>query len=159
MQVASAMSINVDKINRPCWPSGPTVRAHVSNQSVWPCASSIVSSGRLSCVTMQSQLKTHNWVSLLQHFVNRNQSFECLYFVCQYRLYPQSTPERYRRMVVPCKRNALLGSLLIPLLNSEAQHLLRTCTCFGAVSSGFVAFLIFIPSSWSALSLSTGLAG
>ena len=36
---------------------------------------------------------------------------------------------------------------------------LLTCFCFGAVSSFEVAFLMFRDSSFSALSLSTGLVG
>ena len=38
-------------------------------------------------------------------------------------------------------------------------HALLTCFCFGAVSSGLVAFLMWTTSSPSALSLSTGRVG
>ena len=47
-------------------------------------------------------------------------------------------------------------TVISKLMNNDE---LRTCFCFGAVSSGLVAFLIFITSSCSAFSLSTGRVG
>jgi hypothetical protein len=58
-------------------------------------------------------------------------------------------------------RQCILWAIKNEQVNKRYQgcDTLRTCFCFGAVSSGFVAFLIFTASSASALSLSTGLVG
>ena len=51
--------------------------------------------------------QTNNRVTFLQHLVNSDQCLKSLYFVGQYWLYSESTPKRYRGMVIPCKHNAL----------------------------------------------------
>lgn len=48
----------------------------------------------------------YNGVTLLQHFVNSNQSFKSLDLVCKYRLDFQPAPERHRGVVIPSVHNA-----------------------------------------------------
>ena len=45
---------------------------------------------------------THDRMALLYNLVHRDQSLERLNFIREYRLHPESIPERYGRVVVPC---------------------------------------------------------
>lgn len=59
-----------------------------------------------------------------------------------------------------CRQCILWHSILTNgYIHKEHHNALRTCFCLGAVSSEFVAFLMWIVNSCSALSLSTGLVG
>jgi len=63
-------------------------------------------------------------------------------------------------MIVPSVDDAFFGDVGETVGGEyNHKHILRTCFCFGAVSSALVAFLILITSSFSAFSLSTGRVG
>lgn len=99
-------------------------------------------------------------MSVLKNLVDRDERLERLDLVGQYRLHFEARPNRSGRMIVPSIHDALYeGPGSASSRHSCAQYGLRTCFCFGAVSSGLVAFLMFSSSSASALSLSTGRVG
>jgi hypothetical protein len=98
--------------------------------------------------------------------VDGDQGLEGLHLVGQDGQDAECGPDRRRAAVVPrvddglCGRSlSVSGDVATELIRPKGRGLLRTCFCFGAVSSGLVAFLRATWSSASALSLSTGLVG
>lgn len=110
---------------------------------------------------------THHGVSLLHDLVDGDEGLEGLDLVRHDGEDPQGGPDRVGRAVVPCVHDGLCwradcqyeeGAGPVRAA-SDGRDLLRTCFCFGAVSSGLVAFFRATCNSISALSLSTGRVG
>lgn len=98
----------------------------------------------------------------LEDLVDGDQGLEGLHLVGQDGQDAECGPDRSRAAVVPRVDDGLCGWVVVKRGDWDDKgkaSLLRTCFCFGAVSSGFVAFLSATWSSASALSLSTGLVG
>lgn len=103
---------------------------------------------------------TYDWVALLQDLVHSDQGLERLDFIRKDRLHPKARPERDGGVIIPRIDDAFCPQQCEQLEEMQnGENALRTCFCLGAVSSGFVAFLMLTTSSASALSLSTGLVG
>jgi hypothetical protein len=99
-------------------------------------------------------------VALLEDLMHHNKRLEGLDLIGENWLDAKSRPEGDGRVVIPGVHNAFCEACQeFEITEPRGAHVLRTCFCFGALSSALVAFLMLTASSCSALSLSTGRVG
>jgi hypothetical protein len=102
-------------------------------------------------------MATDHWITILDDFMNGNKRFERLHFIRKKGCNLERSPKTSRRFEIVRIKNALFvidirltkvsHHKVAAAKTNEVDYLLLTCFCFGAVSSGLVAFFTVIDSS------------